>query len=146
MDLVSVWTARAIRPKKNCHPFERLGLSVRKKCHPFEQLELSVWQKIVIHSNGSSYPFEKETADHFSSWSYLFKDRLLPSFHLKTILSLATGAERSVILQVFLSGHIPNFVYKCIRNSYESLLLCSHLHFHIIIRLSRVLEYILFNT
>ena len=55
------------------------------------------------------------------------------SFHPKTILFLATVVERSVILQVFLSSHIATFVYKRILNSHGSLLLCSHLHFHIII-------------
>ena len=62
--------ARAIRSKKNCHPFEPLGLSVGKKCHLFEQLALTVltaWaislKKIVIHSNSSGYPFKKETVD-----------------------------------------------------------------------------------
>ena len=42
-DWVSVWTARAIRSKKSCYPFERLGLSVRKN---------------VICLNGSSYLLE----------------------------------------------------------------------------------------
>ena len=57
--------------KKNCHPFEQLGLSVGKNCHLFEQLGLTVrtaWaislKKIVIRSNSSGYPFKKETVDH----------------------------------------------------------------------------------
>ena len=73
--------------KKNCHPFERPGLSVRKKNrHPFElpacrrllfplcnkgnRRRLHAgnrsnglgypFEKIVIRSNSSGYPFEKE--------------------------------------------------------------------------------------
>ena len=61
--------------QKNCHPFERLWLSVRKRnviClndsgyllernfHPFDWLGLSSihLKKTVIHLNSSSYPFK----------------------------------------------------------------------------------------
>ena len=57
--LLSVWTAWAIRLKKNvirvnglgcpfgknCHLFERLGISVSKNCYPFGRLGLSVWKR-----------------------------------------------------------------------------------------------------
>ena len=39
--------------------FERLRLSVGKNCHPFERLWLSVWKRNVIPSNDSCYPFKK---------------------------------------------------------------------------------------
>ena len=40
--LSSVWTACSIRSKKNCHLLERLGLSVGKNCHLLEWLGISV--------------------------------------------------------------------------------------------------------
>ena len=49
-------------------------VSIQKNCHPIERLGISVW-KIVIRSNGSGYPFEKEFVDCSSDWSYLFKDK-----------------------------------------------------------------------
>ena len=40
--LSSVWTACSIRSKKNCHLLERLGPSVGKNCHLLEWLGISV--------------------------------------------------------------------------------------------------------
>ena len=45
-DLVSIRTARVIRSKNKCHPFECPRLSVRKNHHPFERLALSVREKL----------------------------------------------------------------------------------------------------
>ena len=47
--------------KKNLHPFERLGLSVRKKMLPVRTAAASRSQKICIRSNGSGYPFGKKS-------------------------------------------------------------------------------------
>ena len=141
-DLVSVWTAWGIRSKKivvlsnglrysfekNCHPFERLGISVWKNCYLFERLRLSIRKRINF-------------VDHSSDWSYLFKDKFSPSFHPKTISSLANCVERSVFLQVM---YVTKFVYK--RIIYGSLLHCSHLRLHIINSLSTVSTYVLFST
>ena len=116
-DLVSVWTAWGIRSKtivirssgfgylfgKNCHPFERLGLSVWKKLSSVRKAwdiclkkMLSVrtawairlkkivirsnglgylFEKNVIRSNGSGYPLKKGFVNRSSNWSYLFKDK-----------------------------------------------------------------------
>ena len=147
--------------KKNCHPFKWLGLSVRKKMssvwtacaicsnglgYPFEKKLSSVrtaWathlKKIVICLNGYGYPFEKEIVDGLSDWRYLFKDKCEPSFHPKTILLLAIHVEQEWSR------------YKvCLQTHHEychgSPLLWSNLPFHIIIWLSTVSTYILFNT
>ena len=56
--------------------------------------KLSVWTAWDIRSN---------------DWSYLFKDKFQPSFHPKTISSLATHVKQSVILQVM---YVTKFVYK----------------------------------
>ena len=45
-DLVFIRTARVIRSKNKCHPFECPRLSVRKNHHPFERLGLSVREKL----------------------------------------------------------------------------------------------------
>ena len=72
-DLVSVWTAWGIRSKKivvlsnglrysfekNCHPFERLGLSVWKKLSSVRTAWAIRLKKVVVRSNGLGYPFEK---------------------------------------------------------------------------------------
>ena len=59
-ELSSPRTTQAIPAfEKNCHPFERLGLSVGKKCLPFERLGSIRSKKIVIRLNGStSYPLK----------------------------------------------------------------------------------------
>ena len=75
-----------------------LGYLFNKSCHRFE--------KKVIRLNGLGYPF-----NHLNDWSYLFKDKFQPSFHPKTISSLATHVKQSVILQVM---YITKLVYKCI--------------------------------
>ena len=75
--------------KNNCHPFERLWLSVREKLSSVRtawaiRLKKIVirsnglkypFEKIVIRSNGSGYPFKKEFVDRSSDRSYLFKDK-----------------------------------------------------------------------
>ena len=108
--------------KRIWYPFERLGLSVWKKLSSVRKL-LSVQ---TARANRS-----KKFVDCSSDWSYLFKDKFSPTFHPKTISSLATCIERSVILQV---TYVTNFVYK--RIIYGSLLHCSHLRLHIINQLS----------
>ena len=45
--------------KKNCHPFERLGLSVWKKLSSIGTARGIHLKKVVICSNGLGYPFEK---------------------------------------------------------------------------------------
>ena len=141
--------------KRIWYPFERLGVSVQKKLLSVQTAWATRLKKIVIRSkglgypfekiviclNGSGYPFEKEFVDHSSNWSYLFKDKFSPSFHPKTISSLANCVERSVFLQVM---YVTKFVYK--RIIYGSLLHCSHLRLHIINRLSTVSTYVLFGT
>ena len=59
--LSSVWTACAIRSKKNVIRLNGLGYLFGKNCRPFEQLGLSVSKKKIniIHSNGLGYPFQK---------------------------------------------------------------------------------------
>ena len=62
-DLVSVRTAQAIRSKKDCHPFERLWLSVWKRNVTPGTTQAIRFRKIVIRSirsNDSNYPLEKE--------------------------------------------------------------------------------------
>ena len=120
--------------KRIWYPFERLGVSVPKKLSSVQtawatRLKKIVirskglgypFEKIVICSNSSGYPFEKEFVDHSSNWSYLFKDKFSPSFHPKTISSLANCVKRSVFLQVM---YVTKFVYK--RIIYRSLLHCT---------------------
>ena len=45
--------------KNNCHPFERLWLSVREKLSSVRTAWAIPLKKIVIRSNGLGYPFEK---------------------------------------------------------------------------------------
>ena len=59
--------------KKNCHPFERLGLSVRKKLSSIRTAWGIRLKKVVIRSNSlgcpfekSCHPFEKEFVDRSS--------------------------------------------------------------------------------
>ena len=124
--LVSICMAWGIRSKKNCHPFEWLGLSVREKLSSIQKawaIHLKKvdnhsnglgyqFEKIIIRLKGSGYLFEKEFVVCSSDWSYLFKDKLFQqSFHPQTISLLATRIERSVILQV---TYVTNFIDKCI--------------------------------
>jgi len=46
--------------KKNCHPFERLGLSVQNKLSSVPTTWAIRLKKVVIRSNGLGYPFEKK--------------------------------------------------------------------------------------
>ena len=48
-----------IRSKKNCRPFEQLGLSIREKLSSVPTAWAIYSGKIVIRSNGLGYPFEK---------------------------------------------------------------------------------------
>ena len=58
--LSSVRTAWAIPFEKTCHPFERLGLSVRKRiCRPFERLKLSVQRQIFADGVSIPNPFHR---------------------------------------------------------------------------------------
>ena len=84
------------RSKKIVIHSNGLGYLFSKSCHRFE--------KKVIRLNGLGYPFNRS-----NDWSYLFKDKFQPSFHLKTISSLATHVKQSVILQVM---YVTKFVYK----------------------------------
>ena len=80
----SVRAALAIRSKENCHPFERLGLSVRKNCHPFERLGLSVRK--------NRHPFER--LDELS-----VKNNCQPRYCSKPLLLLkpfATNLSKNV--------------------------------------------------
>ena len=52
--------------KKNCHPVERLGLSVREKLSSVRMAWDIRLKKNVIRSNGSGYPFKKEFVDRSS--------------------------------------------------------------------------------
>ena len=144
---------------KNCCPFEQRGLSVPKKCHPFEWLGLSVWKKLSSLRTAWDIRFKKLLSVRTARVIRLKKklltiggtepicSKILAKFHPKTISSLPTRVERSVILQV---SYVMKFVYKPIMSIYGSLLLCSHRRFHITNRLLTVLTYtvvhILFNT
>ena len=117
-DLVSLWTAPSIRSKKivirlndlgypfgkSCHPFERLGVSIRKKLSSARTAWAIRLKKVVIRSKKNLLTVRVTEAIcskiNFSRVS-------VP----KPILLLATRAKRSVILQV---TYVKNFVYKCI--------------------------------
>ena len=45
--------------KKYCHPFERLGLSVREKLSSVRTAWAIRLKKVVIRLNGLGYPFQK---------------------------------------------------------------------------------------
>ena len=85
-----------IRSKEIVIHSNGLGYLFSKSCHRFE--------KKVIRLNGLGYPFNR-----LNDWSYLFKDKFQPSFHPKTISSLATHVKQSVILQVM---YIMKFVLQ----------------------------------
>ena len=83
--------------KKNFHPFERLGLSLRKKlssvwtacaigskkkCHPFERLGLSVWKKLSSPRMAWDIRLKK-----------LLSVRMARAIHLKKKLSTVGGTE-----------------------------------------------------
>ena len=84
--------------KKNFHPFERFGLSVRrkklssvwtacairskKKCHPFERLGLSVWKKLSSPRMAWDIRFKK-----------LLSIRMARAIHSKKKLSTVGGTE-----------------------------------------------------
>ena len=126
--------------KRIWYPFERLGLSVWKKLLSVR----TTWDirlKKLLSVQTAQANRSKKFVDYSSDWSYLFKDKFSPTFHPKTISSLATCIKRSVILQV---TYVTKFVYK--RIIYGSLLHCSHLRLHIINQLSTVSTYVLFNT
>ena len=61
--------------KKNCHPFERLGLSVWKKLSSVRTAWAIHLKQVVIRSNGLGYPFEK-IVNHSNGSGYPLKKNL----------------------------------------------------------------------
>ena len=64
--------------KNNCHPFERLWLSVREKLSSVRTAWAIRLKKIVIRSNGLGYPFEKIVI-RSNGLSYLFEKEFVAS-------------------------------------------------------------------
>lgn len=89
----AVWTVQAVHAKKNCHPFEWLGPSVRKKlsavwvawairakenCSLLEQLRLSVWKKLSAVRTAWAIRSKKIGSHSKVRSSYLFKEKFSP--------------------------------------------------------------------
>ena len=130
--------------KKNCHPFEQLGLSVWEKLSSIWRAWnirlkklLSVWTVRAIHSK-KNLSTDRPTKAICSkiNFSWVSIQNHFVAIHSHRTICYSPGHVRyEVCLQMY---HYMN--------SYGSLFLCSHLRFHIVDWLSTVLTYILFNT
>ena len=145
-DLVSVLTARGIRSKKIVIRSNDLGYLFEKSCHPFKRLGIYIRLKKLL---------SVRTARAIRSKKNLATVRATEAICSKINFSRVSSQNHFVTRHLcrtscYSPGHVRyEFclqTYHNYMNSYASLLLCSHLCFHIISRLQTVSTYVSVNT
>ena len=134
--------AQGIHSKKIAIRSNGLGYPFEKDCHPFERLGISVFKKLLTVRTAQAIRSKKNLsiirATEAICSKINFRRVSIPKpFHRWPLVS------NDLLFSSYVT-YVTKFVYK--RIIYESLIHCSHLRLHIINRLSTVSTYVLFNT